>query len=261
MDRPPDPLRLAADLDGRRAAADPAAANGASDATPDPDPEAAGPDPAGPAGQPTVGLALSVRGVVVPGRLRVPELDVTAGEKLLITGPNGAGKTTLLDTVAGVRRPEYGTVRRRGRLGYLPQEQAPPSNPELRLLPAFAAGRAGDIGAHAAQLLLLGLFRSADFHIRVGSLSVGQYRRLALARLLTGHFDVLLFDEPTNHLAPLLVGELEDALSDFSGTLVLVSHDRALRQWFAGLAGGRQLAMADGALTGADRSHQEAPLP
>lgn len=92
-------------------------------------------------------------------------------------------------------------------------------------------------------------------------MSVLQYRRLALARLLTGHFDVLLFDEPTNHLAPLLVGELEDALADFGRTLVLVSHDRALRQWFAGLAGGRQLAMAGGALTGADRSHQEALSP
>ncbi|HSU70272.1 MAG TPA: hypothetical protein VLI70_02360, partial [Micrococcaceae bacterium] len=66
--------------------------------------------------------------------------------------------------------------------------------------------------------------------------------------LLADRFDVLLFDEPTNHLAPLLVGELEEALADFAGTLVMVSHDRALRGWFAGLERGRRLGMERGRL-------------
>jgi macrolide transport system ATP-binding/permease protein len=69
-------------------------------------------------------------------------------------------------------------------------------------------------------------------------LSAGQQRRLALARLLLGDHDILLLDEPTNHLAPVLVEELESALAGFSGTVVMVSHDRALRQWFRGCAQG-----------------------
>jgi macrolide transport system ATP-binding/permease protein len=64
-------------------------------------------------------------------------------------------------------------------------------------------------------------------------LSAGQQRRLALARLLLGGFGTMLVDEPTNHLAPVLVEQLEAALSDFAGTLVMVSHDRALGEWFS----------------------------
>jgi macrolide transport system ATP-binding/permease protein len=67
----------------------------------------------------------------------------------------------------------------------------------------------------------------------VGSLSAGQQRRLALARLLLGGFGTMLVDEPTNHLAPVLVEQLEAALSEFAGTLVMVSHDRALGEWFS----------------------------
>ena len=71
----------------------------------------------------------------------------------------------------------------------------------------------------------------------MGSLSAGQQRRLALARLLLGGFGTLLVDEPTNHLAPVLVEQLEAALSGFEGTLVMVSHDRALGEWFNTCAG------------------------
>ena len=70
----------------------------------------------------------------------------------------------------------------------------------------------------------------------MGSLSAGQQRRLALARLLLGGYGTLIVDEPTNHLAPVLVEQLEAALAEFAGTLVMVSHDRALRDWFAGCA-------------------------
>ncbi|HAG59514.1 MAG TPA: ABC transporter ATP-binding protein, partial [Arthrobacter bacterium] len=82
-------------------------------------------------------------------------------------------------------------------------------------------------------LLRLGLFRTSEFHVPVGSLSAGQQRRLALARLLLGGYGTLIVDEPTNHLAPVLVEQLEEALAGFTGTLVMVSHDRALRDWFA----------------------------
>jgi macrolide transport system ATP-binding/permease protein len=188
------------------------------------------------AGQPQhpVPLAqLAAHGVSVPGRLRATDFKAGAGEKILITGPNGAGKSTLLSVLAGTLAPAGGSVKRPDRVGYLQQELELPQRPSLRLLPAFAAGLGGNIDEHAAALLQLGLFRTSEFHVPVGSLSAGQQRRLALARLLLGGYSTLIVDEPTNHLAPVLVEQLEAALAVFTGTLVMVSHDRALRQWFA----------------------------
>jgi macrolide transport system ATP-binding/permease protein len=175
---------------------------------------------------------LWVRNTRVPGRLVVPEFRVDTGEKILITGPNGAGKSTLLSVLAGTLEPAVGQVVRHGRIGYLQQELELPAYPNLRLLPAFGAGLGGNIDDHAEALLRLGLFRASEFHVPVGALSAGQQRRLALARLLLGHKDIMLLDEPTNHLAPALVEELESALAEFDGTVVMVSHDRALGEWF-----------------------------
>ncbi len=154
------------------------------------------------------------------------------GQKVLITGPNGAGKSTLLSVLAGTLEPATGTVTLNGKVGYLQQELEVPARPGLRLLPAFAAGLGGNIDAHAEGLLRLGLFRPAEFHVPVGGLSAGQQRRLALARLLLGGYDTMIVDEPTNHLAPVLVEQLEAALASFEGTVVIVSHDRALGEWF-----------------------------
>ena len=184
------------------------------------------------------GAVFRVHGVRIPGRLDVPGFRVDAGQKILITGPNGAGKSTLLSVLAGTLAPGVGVVERQGRVGYLQQELELPRQPSLRLLPAFAAGLGGNIDDHAEALLRLGLFRTTEFHVPLGGLSAGQQRRLALARLLLGEHDILLLDEPTNHLAPVLVEELESALAGFSGTVVMVSHDRALRQWFRGCAKG-----------------------
>lgn len=211
VDRPPVPLRLNVDL-----AADSGAA----------------PSGAAQEGAPV----LALRGVSVPGRLETTDFQAGAGEKILITGPNGAGKSTLLSILAGTLEPAAGSVTRPERVGYLQQELELPQRPALRLLPAFAAGLGGNIDEHAEALLRLGLFRTSEFHVPVGSLSAGQQRRLALARLLLGGYGTLVVDEPTNHLAPVLVEQLEAALADFAGTLVMVSHDRALREWFAACA-------------------------
>ena len=198
--------------------------------------DAGGPDDAGlnGAGGPrdAAERVLHARNTRVRGRLDVPEFCVERGQKILITGPNGAGKSTLLSVLAGTLEPAAGQVVRHGRIGYLPQELELPEHPSLRLLPAFAAGLGGNIDDHAEALLRLGLFRTSEFHVPVGALSAGQQRRLSLARLLLGHNEVMLLDEPTNHLAPVLVEELESALADFSGTVVMVSHDRALGEWF-----------------------------
>ncbi|MGC7152170.1 ABC-F family ATP-binding cassette domain-containing protein [Paenarthrobacter ureafaciens] len=190
--------------------------------------------------------ALEARGVSVPGRLQPTDLRVEAWQKVLITGPNGAGKSTLLSVLAGVLEPASGSVAAPGRVGYLQQELDVPSRPELRLLPAFAAGLGGTIDDHAEDLLRLGLFRPPEFHVPVGGLSAGQQRRLALARILLGGYDTMIVDEPTNHLAPVLVEQLEAALATFSGTVVIVSHDRALGEWFDRCAAGAGGAGAAG---------------
>ncbi|WP_327123104.1 ribosomal protection-like ABC-F family protein [Streptomyces sp. NBC_01727] len=183
--------------------------------------------------------------IVVGDRLDLPAWQVTAGQRLLVTGPNGAGKTTLLRVLAGDLRPDRGTVRRRARIGYLPQEL--PARPTRRtLLATFAAGRPGHPETWAEHLLALGLFRPEDLTVPVAALSVGQQRRLAIARLVTRPADLLVLDEPTNHIALDLVEELEAALAQYTGAVVVVSHDRSFRSRFTGdrleLRAGRPVA-------------------
>ncbi|MER7813139.1 ribosomal protection-like ABC-F family protein [Streptomyces sp900116325] len=183
--------------------------------------------------------------IVVGDRLDLPGWQVTAGQRLLVTGPNGAGKTTLLRVLAGDLRPDRGTVRRRARIGYLPQKL--PARPTRRtLLATFAAGRPGHPETWAEHLLALGLFRPEDLTVPVAALSVGQQRRLAIARLVTRPADLLVLDEPTNHIALDLVEELEAALTQYTGAVVVVSHDRSFRSRFTGdrleLRAGRPVA-------------------
>ncbi|MFC4496490.1 ribosomal protection-like ABC-F family protein [Streptomyces ovatisporus] len=179
------------------------------------------------------GTVLDAVGVTVGGRLPDTHLTVEAGDRLLITGGNGAGKSTLLRVLAGDLTPDAGHVTRRGRIGHLPQEPHP-GHPGETLLQAFAAGRPGAPEEHAEHLLSLGLFTPDRLTAQVTQLSTGQRQRLALARLLTRSTDTLLLDEPTNHLSPALAEELEEALSSYPGTLVLVSHDRRVRARWQG---------------------------
>jgi macrolide transport system ATP-binding/permease protein len=207
--RPPDPLRFT----GRLTAADP------------------------------LDTVVTLHDVRVGDRLLVPDLTVGGRQRLLVHGPNGAGKTTLLRVLAGALAPDAGHVTRHGRIGYLAQE-IPVDHPRRTLLSTFADGKPEE--DHVDALLSFGLFRPADLRVPVGALSAGQRRRLALARLLTGRLDLLLLDEPSNHLSLTLVTELEEAMDTFTGALVVVSHDRALRRRFTGdemaLASGRLVA-------------------
>jgi macrolide transport system ATP-binding/permease protein len=192
------------------------------------------------------GVVLDATDIAVTGRLDRTRLTLTAGEHLLVTGENGAGKSTLLRVLAGDIAPDGGSVTRRGRVGYLPQDPRPGA-PQETVLAAFARGRAGDADTHTERLLSLGLFERDRLTVPVGRLSTGQRQRLALARLLSEPWDVLLLDEPTNHLSPGLVEELETALRGFAGAVVIVSHDRRLR----GRHRGRHLALRATARAGA----------
>ncbi|WP_058043633.1 ribosomal protection-like ABC-F family protein [Streptomyces roseifaciens] len=183
-------------------------------------------------------------GIAVGERLRLDGLLALApGQRLLVTGENGAGKTTLLRVLAGDLEPDAGAVRCPARIGYLAQE-LPARSTRLPLLAAFAAGRPGLPEEYAEQLLALGLFREEDLHVAVTSLSAGQQRRLQIASLVTRPADLLVLDEPTNHVALDLVEDLEAALTAYPGAVVAVSHDRGFRERFPGerleLRGGRR---------------------
>ncbi|MFC4496471.1 ribosomal protection-like ABC-F family protein [Streptomyces ovatisporus] len=213
--RPPDPLRFSAGLSGT--------------------------------GEQFDAPLVTLTDVVVEGRLRVGSLSVDKHSRLLVHGPNGAGKTTLLNVLAGACEPDSGEVVRQGGISYLPQEVTV-RKPEQSLLAAFAEGRVGTLDEHREQLASLGLFPADSFHVPVGGLSVGQQRRLALARLVVQPADLLLLDEPTNHLALTLMEELEDALALFEGAVIIVSHDRRLRARFDG----EPVEVRDGVLRAAE---------
>ncbi|MFE2148255.1 ABC-F family ATP-binding cassette domain-containing protein, partial [Streptomyces sp. NPDC059456] len=172
-------------------------------------------------------VLLAATGIAVDGRLAPVDVTLPAGGRLLVTGANGAGKSTLLHVLAGALAPDRGQVVRHGRTGLLSQHTDVPAG-RGTLLCAYAQGRPGTPEEHAERLLSLGLFARDRLSAPVASLSVGQRRRLALARLVTEPADVLLLDEPTNHLSPALAEELEEALTGFAGAVVVVSHDRRL---------------------------------
>ena len=188
--------------------------------------------------------------VRVDHRLDIGALSLAPGERVLVTGPNGAGKTTLVRVLSGELAPDSGRVVLPERIGLLRQEnaQVPPGQTVLQ---AYAAGRPGHAEGYRDELASLGLFRVGELDQQVASLSVGQRRRIEVARLTSGSHDLLLLDEPTNHLSPGLVEELEEALSHYTGALVLVTHDRMMRERFSG----RHLELHEGTVI-AD-SHEE----
>ncbi|WP_043848113.1 ribosomal protection-like ABC-F family protein [Amycolatopsis keratiniphila] len=169
--------------------------------------------------------------VSVDGRLPRTSLSVLPGERILVTGPNGAGKTTLMRVLAGELAPSTGSAERAGRIGFLHQNGGLAADART-VLTVFAGD--GDEDEAAERLLSLGLFRAPDLRKPVRELSIGQRRRLELARLVTARTDLLLLDEPTNHLSPDLVEEMEQALAAYSGALVVVTHDRRMRRTFEG---------------------------
>ncbi|MFI7688525.1 ABC-F family ATP-binding cassette domain-containing protein [Nonomuraea sp. NPDC049655] len=207
--RPPAPLRFRAAFRAPAPAGDAPVSNGP-----------AGDGPAGDAPAAAAPL-VELRDVHVGDRLHVGSLIVRPGERVLVSGPNGAGKSTLLRVLA---------ERAGCRAGHLPQDDD--LDPGLAVLAAF--GHDGYADERRAALLDTGLFPAHALDRRVGELSVGQRRRLSLARLLIREHDLLLLDEPTNHLSPVLADELDHALAAYPGAVVMVTHDRALRRRFTG---------------------------
>ena len=196
--------------------------------------------PAGTGGQATsTATVLTASGAGVKGRLAPTDLLVRAGEKWLITGANGAGKSTLLHVLAHRLDPTSGRVERAPglRIGLLSQEVDLPDpgkrGPQRTVAQAYE-DLVGIARAQRTPVTDFGLLAGRDLHRPVASLSVGQQRRLELAVVLADTPDILLLDEPTNHLSLLLVTQLEAAIRDHSGTVLVASHDRWLRRGWSG---------------------------
>ena len=150
------------------------------------------------------------------------------GDKVGIIGINGTGKSTLLKVLAGITEPDGGTISRNPnvQVSFLPQNPVMDDGATvleqvfLHFSPEFRA-----LNEYEAKSMLnrLGL---SDFDQKVGTLSGGQRKRVALAAALLHPADVLVLDEPTNHLDSEMVAWLEDWLRRFKGGLVMVTHDR-----------------------------------
>jgi ATP-binding cassette, subfamily F, member 3 len=172
------------------------------------------------------------------------ELWLERGEHVSLVGPNGSGKTTLIETLAGRRDLPAGKLRRghNVKLGYLSQhaEELGAGRTVIE-----ACQKATGLNPNQARSLLgRFLFSGEEAEKPLHGLSGGERRRLSLAVLVASGANVLILDEPTNHLDLESREALEDALRDFPGSVLLVSHDRALLD----AVGTRTVALEDGAL-------------
>jgi ATP-binding cassette subfamily F protein 3 len=149
-----------------------------------------------------------------------------AGDKIGLIGPNGAGKTTLLKLIVGLETPDQGQVSLgyEVKTGYFAQLD---DSSELNGTPFSQVLEVADLDNTEARTLLGHfLFRGDDVFKPVGDLSGGERRRLGLLKLMLSKTNFLILDEPTNHLDLESIEVIEEALRNFKGTVLMVSHDR-----------------------------------
>ncbi|MCL1821565.1 MAG: ATP-binding cassette domain-containing protein, partial [Prolixibacteraceae bacterium] len=155
------------------------------------------------------------------------DLDVSKGERIAFVGRNGEGKTTLARII--MSELEYQGEMKLGhnvKIGYFAQNQAQLLDNNLTVFEIIDKIAVGDIRTRIRDILAAFLFRGDDIDKKVSVLSGGERSRLAMIRLLLEPVNFLVLDEPTNHLDIHSKEILKQALINFDGTILLVSHDR-----------------------------------
>ncbi len=167
---------------------------------------------------------------------------IASDARILLFGPNGAGKTTLLKMLIGIEMPDTGEIRivDSARIGYLPQD--PQMDLDKTVLETYRYGQVGYEGEFVGRLIGYGLFSLEDMQKKVGQLSIGQRRKLEIARLMAEGPNVLLLDEPTNYISLDVLEAFEAAIVTFPGPVIAVSHDR----WFMQRFGGKMWELVQG---------------
>jgi ATP-binding cassette subfamily F protein 3 len=156
------------------------------------------------------------------------DVHIERGDRIALIGPNGVGKSTMMRMLSGVEAPDQGT-RTEGHqvvMQYFAQDEATRLDPTRTVYQMLAGDSPMHMVPHIRNILGGFLFSGDDVEKPVRVLSGGERTRLAVARMLLRPSNTLLLDEPTNHLDLDSKDVLLDALEDFGGTLIFVSHDR-----------------------------------
>lgn len=173
--------------------------------------------------------ALVTQNLSVPDRLAPLSIKVQPGQQLLVEGPNGSGKSTLLKIIDGQLRNYEGEIIMPEEMTVARLEQ----DDSWTDLDKTAAEVFAELTPDGVpDLVEMGLMTEEQAAKKLDDLSLGQRRRVSLGIILACPPDLLLLDEPTNHLSLALAEELEHALLEFEGTVIITSHDRWVRrQW------------------------------
>ena len=159
---------------------------------------------------------------------RNADIEIKRGEKVALVGRNGEGKTTLMRVVMGELEPISGESRigHNVSIGYFAQNQEDVLDKSITVFETIDRIAIGDIRTKVRDLLAQFLFRGEDIDKRVSVLSGGERARLGMAKLMLQNHNLLALDEPTNHMDIKSKDILKQALKEYDGTLLIVSHDR-----------------------------------
>ncbi|BCL61708.1 ABC transporter ATP-binding protein [Desulfomarina profundi] len=170
-------------------------------------------------------LSKSYSGKTVFSRV---EMLLNRGDKVAVVGVNGAGKSTFMKILAGETEPDSGRLKLGAnvKMSYFGQHQARELSPELTVLETMTLGGEEMTITRTRSLLGAFLFRGDDVDKKVAVLSGGEKSRLALARMIATPANCMLLDEPTNHLDMSSQEVLQEAMAQYDGTIIVVSHNR-----------------------------------
>lgn len=160
--------------------------------------------------------------------LKQIDMHLERGERVAFVGKNGEGKSTFVKAIVGELTPQNGSIQLGHQvvIGYYAQNQALLLNPNKTVFETIDDVAIGDIRPKIRTILGRFLFSTEDTEKKVSVLSGGEKSRLALAKLLLSPFNLLILDEPTNHLDMQSKDILKNALLQYEGSMIIVSHDR-----------------------------------